>query len=208
MNVPKYARTGAVLFVLGLTCAAGYAARRSLLAAGAFSQIIQNTRADAEDLSRMRDYEMILRFRRAGLLVPIPASTHDYYLHRISPKYRYLRPWAKLFLTRLSRQYHARFGRRLRVTALVRTAEYQRLLRARNANAATASGAYRSSHLTGATLDISKRFMAPVHTDWMRRVLYHLHQRKVIHAVEEFRQPCFHVMVHKSYRDYVRSLIS
>lgn len=185
-----------------------YAARTSMLAAGAYSQQVQNTRADAEDLSRMRDYAMILRFRRAGLLVPLSASTSDYYLYRISPKYRYLRPWAKLFLTRLSRQYHARFGRRLRVTALVRTAAFQRSLRRRNVNAAAAFGASRSSHLTGATLDISKRFMAPLHKQWVRNVLYHLHQRRLILAIEEFHQPCFHVMVHKSYRGYVRRLQS
>ena len=69
-------------------------------------------------------------------------------------------------------------------------------------------GSYRSSHLTGATLDISKRFMMPAHQDWVRDVLYHLHRRRVVHAVEEFSQPCFHVMVYKSYRGYVRSLKS
>ena len=84
------ARVGAAILALGLSCTAAiYAARKTILAATAYSQQIQNTRADADDLSRMRDYPMLLRFRRAGLLLPVPASTQGYYLYHISPKYRY-----------------------------------------------------------------------------------------------------------------------
>jgi hypothetical protein len=191
-----------------LAGAAICAARSGALVADPAAQDIQNDRADLENLSRMKDYAMILRFRRAGLLSPVPVSTRTYYLHGIPSKYRYLRPWAKLFLTRLSRQFHARFHRRLRVTALVRTVAYQQALRRRNPNAAPAFGPERSSHLTGATLDISKRFMQARHAEWLRRVLYQLHERRVIYAVEEFGQPAFHVMVHKSYRVYVRNLSS
>ncbi len=176
------------------------------LAATASSQRIQNVRADADDLSRMTDDLMIRRFRRAALLVPVPGSTSSYFLHQVPARFRYLRPWAKLFLTRLSGQFRARFGARLRVTALVRTAVYQRGLGGRNGNAAAASGPLQSSHLTGATLDISKRFMKPAHVAWMRRVLYSLRERDVLYALEEFSQPCFHVMVYRSYTDYVRGL--
>jgi hypothetical protein len=178
------------------------------LLATALSQEIQNARADADDLSRMTDDRMVLRFRRAGLLVPVPSSTRDFYLHRIPVRYRYLRPWSRLFLQRLSRQFHARFGVRLRVTALVRTARYQHRLDASNGNAAAAAGPLRSSHLTGATLDISKRFMRGAHVAWMRRVLYDLREQGVLYALEEFQQPCFHVMVYRSYYSYVRRLTS
>lgn len=172
------------------------------------SQWAQNRRADADDLSRMKDVSMIQRFVGAGLLVQVPSSTRSYYLSGISSPYRHARPWTKLFLDRLSSQFRARFGSRLRVTGLVRTIAFQRSLSRHNSNAAPASGSTRSSHLTGATLDISKRFMKPEHTEWMRFVLHRLHQRKVIHAIEEFRQPTFHVMVNKSYLQYVRSLTS
>lgn len=176
---------------------------KSVLSAKASSQAIQNARANEFNLSRMRNRAMIRRFRRAGLLVRVPARTHSYYLHYIPSAYRYLRPWTKLFLDRLSRQYHARFGRRLRVTSLVRTVVLQRRLERRNGNAADATGPYRSSHLTGATLDISKRFMPRRGRRWMRRVLYRLQQSGYLYAVEEFEQPTFHVMVYPTYKKYV-----
>jgi hypothetical protein len=178
------------------------------LTADASSQRIQNVRADADHLSRMADEGMVRRFRRAGLLVPVAVSTRAYYLRGVPARFRYLRPWARLFVTRLSHQFHARFGARLRITALVRTAAYQRILDRRNGNAAAASGPLRSSHLTGATLDISKRFMQRPHLDWMRRVLFDLRRREVLYAVEEFSQPCFHVMIYRNYPEYVRQITS
>ena len=204
--------TRVTISVLALLVAASPAVIRaaarasSSLAATAASQRIQNRRADAEHLSRMIDPAMVLRFRRAGLLLRVPASTSWYYLHRIPVSLRYLRPWARLFLTRVSREYHARFGRRLRVTGLLRTVRYQRRLSGWNANAAAASGPDRSSHLTGATLDISKRFMPAPRQRWMRRVLSQLRDRHVLYAIEEFHQPCFHVMVFRSYTAYVETL--
>ncbi|HEX5473204.1 MAG TPA: DUF5715 family protein [Vicinamibacterales bacterium] len=200
----------AALLVAGVWCAGAVLRADSdpVLAATESSQRIQNVHADADDLSRLTDRAMLARFRRARLLVPVAAATSTYYLHRIAPRRRYLRPWAKLFLTRLSREFHTRFGGRLRITALVRTAAYQRTLSRSNPNAAPATGAETSSHLTGATLDISKRFMKPKHAAWVRRVLYQLRERGVLYAVEEFHQPCFHVMVFKRYRTYVRGLTS
>jgi hypothetical protein len=205
-----FMRLGSALIPLGAAAIVGVmfasAARTAVLTATSSSQRIQNLRADEDDLSRMENAAMVQRFARAHLLSPVPASTNCYYLYQVSPQYRYLRPWAKLFLDRLSRQYHARFGARIRVTALVRTTAYQRALARRNVNAAPAVGPDRSSHLTGATLDMSKRFMKANQAGWMRDVLCNLHSRQVIYAVEE--RAAFHVMVHKSYRDYVLSLES
>ncbi len=151
---------------------------------------------------------MVRRFHRLGLLVRVHAATSSYYLHSIPVKFRYLRPWARLFLTRLGRQFHDRFGSRLRVTGLIRTVHYQRRLDVRNANAAPASGDDASTHLTGATLDISKRFMTQAEQRWTRRVLAQLRSRGVLYAIEEFYQPCFHVMVYKDYGDYVKEITS
>ncbi len=175
-----------------------------LLIATSASQPIQNKRADADDLSRMRDVAMIKRFRANGYLVPVPVSTRYYYLHGISSHYRYLRPWTKVFLDRLSRQHYAKFKRRLRVTSLVRTVAYQRALARRNSNAASYRGPLRSSHLTGATLDISKRNLTKGSISWMRRVLYSLREKRYLYAIEEFGQPTFHVMVFRRYQDYVK----
>ncbi|HXE11519.1 MAG TPA: DUF5715 family protein [Bryobacteraceae bacterium] len=175
-----------------------------LLIATSASQPIQNRRADADNLSRMRNVSMIRRFRKNGLLIPVPVRTRYYYLHAVSRNYRYLRPWAKVFLDRLSRQHYARFRRRLRVTSLIRTVAFQRSLARRNGNAAAFSGPLRSSHLTGSTLDISKHGMAGESISWMRKVLYSLKKNGYLYAIEEFQQPTFHIMVYHRYENYVK----
>ena len=149
---------------------------------------------------------MLRRFVRARLLVPVPLRAGRFYLSAIPASYRYLRPWSKLFLDRLSSQYRARFGKPLKVTSLVRTVSLQEGLTRRNGNAAPAYGPHRSSHLTGATLDISKKGMTTKEIDWMRRVLHSLKIKGYVHAVEEFQQSAFHVMVFRSYPQYVKSL--
>ena len=177
-----------------------------LLRAQWSSQIVQNKRADTDDLSRMKNVAMVQRFARAGLLVRVPSRTRHYYTRYIPAKYSYLRPWSKLFLDRLSSQYYARFKKKLRVTSLVRTAALQISIAKRNKNAASAYGPRRSSHLTGATLDISKKGMKQRELDWMRRVLHSIKVEGYLYAVEEFQQPAFHVMVYKNYPQYVASL--
>jgi hypothetical protein len=119
---------------------------------------------------------------------------------------RYVRPWTKLFLERLGRQFHARFGKPLRVTSLVRTVAYQNALRRRNRNAASPYGPKRSSHLTGASLDISKKGMRAAEVAWLRRVLASIKEKGYLFAIEEFRQPNFHIMVYRNYPDYVEEL--
>jgi hypothetical protein len=176
---------------------------RSILAANASSQTIQNARADAYHLARMRDRAMLAQFVEAGYLVSVPPQTRGYYLHGVSSEYSYLRPWAKRFLDQISRDYYATFHTQLRVTSLIRTVSLQRRLARRNFNAAEATGDDRSSHLTGATLDISKHSMSWREKKWLRRELIELEQSGYIYAVEEFHQPCFHVMVYPNFRDYV-----
>jgi hypothetical protein len=188
-----------------LTLPASWAESASLLRATASSLTIENQRADADDLSRLTGLPMLRRFVRAGLLVAVPSTTKHSYTHNISTAYRYLRPWSKLFLDRLSSQFHSRFGHRLRVTSLVRTVSFQQNLAKRNGNAAPAYGPKRSSHLTGATLDISKKGMTGRELDWMRRVLHSLTVSNYIHAIEEFQQSAFHIMVFRNYPQYVRA---
>ncbi len=174
-----------------------------MLIATASSQAIQNEKANTYDLSRMRNRAMIRRFYRAGLLDVVPTYTKYYYLHDIPRSYHYLRPWTKLFLDRLSREYYQRFRQRLRITSMIRTVVMQRRLIRMNPNAARATGPDRSSHLTGATLDISKRFMSYRGQVWMRHVLFRLAESGYLYAIEEFVEPCFHVMVYPNYRQYV-----
>jgi uncharacterized protein DUF5715 len=182
------------------------AGSRQLLVASASSQIIQNARADDDHLSRMRDVAMVRRFVQAGYLLRVPSSTRFYYLHAISARYHYCRPWTRLFLERLGQQFYAKFKQRLRVTSLVRTVASQTSLARQNGNAADAFGRLRSSHLTGASLDISKHAMPPAGRRWMRDVLYSLRRQGYLYAIEEFEQPTFHVMVYRNYPEYVKRL--
>lgn len=191
------------LFLFTLCVRAG---SRQLLLASASSQGIQNARADDDNLSRMHDLAMLRRFVGAGYLTRVASSTRFYYLHAVSSRYRYCRPWTKLFLERLSRQFYARYKQRLRVTSLVRTAASQILLAHTNGNAADAFGPLRSSHLTGASLDISKHGMSSAAIGWMRDVLYSLRKQGYLYAIEEFQQPTFHVMVYRNYPQYVASI--
>jgi hypothetical protein len=177
-------------------CAAG-------LRATTESPIIQNERADQDHLSRMEDPAMVERWARLELLEPVPSKTGSYYLHAVAESNRYLRPWTNLFLTRLSSQYHARFRAPLRVTSLLRTEQYQRSLQRRNGNAASPEGPKRSAHLTGASLDISKKGMTRAQQAWVRNVLSSLREKGYLYAIEEYQQPVFHVLVHRNYRDYV-----
>jgi len=152
----------------GLACPAALQAEAAgSLATTQSAQVVQNKRADADDLSRIKDLPMLRRFVRAGLLVGVPAKTSHYYLHGIPAAYRYVRPWSKLFLDRLSRQFHARFHKQLRVTSLVRTVGLQNSIARHNDNAAAAWGSRRSSHLRrAATCTPSRSSSSPPSTSW------------------------------------------
>ena len=132
------AKTICVVLVLGLLVPATSLANS--LRANSDSQVIQNERANRDRLSRLEDQKMLGRFARLRLLTPVPANARGYYLHAVPARLHYLRPWSKLFLDRLSNQFRARFGKRLRITSLIRTAKYQKSLEKRNHNAAPASG--------------------------------------------------------------------
>ena len=199
--MPRHGKITLLLLVacLSLTLAASGASLRATRS----SQLVQNQRADGDRLSRMEDDSMTERFVRLKLLEPVPSKTSGYYLHAVRADNRYLRPWTKLFLSRLSSQFRARFGKPLRVTSLLRTAEYQRILQRRNGNAAADDGPKRSAHLTGASLDISKKGMTAAQRQWLKNVLSSLHNGGQLYAIEEFRQPVFHILVHRQYEDYV-----
>ncbi len=193
---------GSILLALVLTLSLAGQAEPNLRA-DSNSQIEQNRLADTDHLSRMKDKEMVQRWARLQLLMPVAQKTADYYVHAVPSDYRYLRPWAHLFLQRLGRQFRTRFGRPLRVTSMLRTVSYQRSLARRNSNAAASTGPKASVHLTGACLDISKKDMTRSHRSWVRNVLASLHGKRYLYAIEEFRQPTFHVLVHRRYEDYV-----
>ncbi len=172
------------------------------------SLVGENRAADRDDLSRMRDGGMVRRFVDVGLLVPLPAETATYRIPDVPAALRVARPWTKRFIEQLAAALHGLFGGRAKITSLTRTVARQRILGRTNVNAAPASGAEASTHLTGATFDLSKRPLSSREVAWTRLVLRRLARRRLVHAVEEFRQPHFHVMVRRAYADYGRRLPS
>jgi hypothetical protein len=159
----------------------------------------ENARADADGLSRLRTRAALDRFVRAGLLVPVLEVTRGFRVVGVPRWRRVARPWTRLFLYQLGQAVHALFGGRLRVRDLTRTEAVQAALGAWNGNAAPARGAVASTHLTGASVDLSKVEHSDVEIAWLRLVLDRLTERGLVSAIEEFAQPHFHVMVFRAY---------
>jgi hypothetical protein len=168
----------------------------------------ENAAATRDDLSRVASDRMLTRFRRARLVVSVPASTRTYYVSGVPGFLRFARPWTKRFIEQLAAAKRRAFGTPLRITGLTRTRSYQKALGTTNGNAAPAHGHSQSTHLTGAAVDISKRLLSTREIDWMRAVLWRLTADGLVHAIEEFRQPHFHVLVRKRYGASARTLVS
>jgi len=115
---------------------------------------------------------------------------------RLPDEYSWARPETRLFLRKIGSDFARQFHEAIQVNSAVRTAEYQKKLRKKNGNAARGdSELTRSSHLTGATVDIAKKGMSTVELRWMRNRLIALEKAGCIEATEEHRQPVFHIMV-------------
>jgi hypothetical protein len=168
----------------------------------------ENAAATRDGLSRLASGRMLTRFRRFRLLVSVPASTRTYYVSGVPGSLRVARPWTKRFIEHLAAAKRRSFGTPLRITSLTRTRAYQKALGATNGNAAPAHGRLQSTHLTGASVDISKRLLSTPEIDWLRAVLRRLTADGLVHAIEEFREPHFHVLVRKRYGASARTLAS
>jgi hypothetical protein len=122
--------------------------------------------------------------------------------------YRYAQPQVKRFLNDLITDRHRSPNAKLKITSMVRTLAYQSALLGKYANAADAN---KSSHPTGATVDISAKEMSPATRAWLRGVLTKLEMNGLVQATEETgrngsrRRPgsaCFHIMVSPMYLKY------
>lgn len=182
-------------------------ARPASLKGSVLSQKRQNRVANKAHLSRLRNIKDIQKLVRKDLLVEVK-DTPAYYLGRYlgyldAPNaawYRFTRPWTKRFLERVLGAGHRLTGERFKVTSLVRTKIYQRKLVKKGANAISGSGWWRqSSHLTGATIDISYKNMSPKARRWLEKKLLILERKGLVEATKERRSYCFHVMVFPSY---------
>jgi len=193
-----------VALVLAITLLGpGIAAATASLRGSKNSLSRQHTRAEKEDLSRIKNDRQLANMKRLGLLVPIPTSRYIQVDPRLDKKWRYVRPRVARFLLRKGKQSMAKFGIPLRVNSAVRTIEYQRQLQRRNPNATAPE---KSSHTTGATIDLAKfavvRGRRVYHKDqqeWLRRELHRLEREGFVEATEEHVSSCFHIMVFNNY---------
>ncbi len=206
-----------VLSVFALFCSESAAGKKRHAPARGLAQKKQNAAADRHDLTRLENREALKTFIANGLLVGIVSNA--FYdigldlgekdpLHR--NLYRYARPWTKAFLDSELGTAHAIFGKqRFVITSLVRTREYQRRLCRSNGNAICGVLSWkRSSHLTGATVDISRAGLPRQVDQWLQRRLETLQRQEKIIFVKERRQRCYHVMVLPAYAKSVGSVIA
>ena len=102
-----------------------------------------------------------------------------------------LRPEARAVLDEIARAYHQRFGKRLPVSSLVRTMQYQRRLTRVNPNASKLD---LSPHTTGLAFDVLYKFMPNDEQNLVMREIARLEQEGRVEALRE-RRNCFHVYV-------------
>lgn len=163
------------------------------------SQELQNEMANRDNLSRIKNEVELEDFVERGLLIPLPKTKSIKIDWRLDNDRRFCRPWTYQFLIDMGLAYKSRFKKRLQVNSAVRTMEDQEKLRRKNGNAAPAEGPLASSHLTGATVDITKKKMSHAGLAWMRTELGRLKILGLIAVREEIHQPVFHIMVFKKY---------
>jgi hypothetical protein len=163
------------------------------------SQERQGEEAYASDLSYIENDAALERMKRAGYLVPIPVGKSLVVDERLEPKWHFIRPWTAKFLAEISSDFYAKFGRPLQVNSAVRTLERQKELRRSNGNAAALHGKRRSSHPTGAAIDLAKIGYSTEELKWVAERLLSLEKAGMIEATSERRQAVFHIMVFKKY---------
>ena len=116
----------------------------------------------------------------SGQLVRVNVDKHMV-LHDVS--FPYVVPGAKVFLSRLSAQYHRACGEKLTVTSLLRPKDRQ-----------PANSAVKSVHPAGMAIDlrIPKKHKC---RSWLERTLLSLEKDRVLDVTRERRPPHYHVAV-------------
>ena len=168
------------------------------------SQLWQNYMVEKEGLARMPNRKHLLTWEALGFFVSLPQTNTARIDSRLKkdPEYCFALPRVADFLK--DRAYELRRdlpGVHFEVSSAVRDEDRQKKIRrAGNWNAASVSGPKASSHLTGATIDITKKKMSKAQIEWWRKKLLYYETLRMIEATEEFNQAVFHIMVFGSYK--------
>jgi hypothetical protein len=117
-----------------------------------------------------------------------PANAREFQARMLS----FLRPPALALLEELAAAYQSKFERPLPVTSLVRTEEYQRLLReSGNPNAADVAP---PPHTTGLAFDVYYRYMTAAEQEFVMAEIARLEREGRVEALRELRDH-YHVFV-------------
>lgn len=160
----------------------------------------QNVELDRLQLPRINDDVELMRLELSQDLVPVTESDSLKIAPNLVDNRRYCRPWTREFLQDFSQAFYTEFHTPIQVNSLVRTAEQQRVLRRHNRFAAPEIGDTASTHLTGVTVDLSRRGLTKTQYDWIRAYLMPLREAGLVEPIEE-RQPVLHVVVYEKYSD-------
>jgi hypothetical protein len=195
------------ILLLVLVLAAPHAKKRKprwnpVLQGSHGSMVRQNDEINRLQLPRIVDDNQLLELERTAELVPLSPSLSLSISSRLVAQHRnYCRPWTRQFLLDISAAYFVTFHKPLIVTSAVRTVEQQRVLTRTNHAAAPADGEITSSHLSGISVDISKRILTRKQHQWIENYLKGLRDQGLIEAAEEHSQQCFHVSVMNGYQN-------
>ena len=161
------------------------------------SQFKQTEIAEEEGLPLVTNDQELMILKLFGTLVPIPGTVRIDY--RLEEKWRWCLPQTSYFLGDIGLEFQEVFGKKLQINSAVRTIPRQLELMRVNSNAVSPNGRKRSSHITGATVDIAKIGLSKKELMWLRNKLLTLEDEERIEATEENGQLVFHVMVFGSY---------
>jgi hypothetical protein len=164
--------------------------------------VSENVKLDALELPRIEDDDQLELLEDSEDLVPIEESRSLKVAANLAPNRRYCRPWTRDFAEDFGQAFYAEFHKPIQINSAVRTAEQQKKLRRTNHNAAPQEGDTASTHLTGVSIDVSKRGLTRKQHDWINQYLLPLHSSGMIDPIEERRQPVVHIVVFEGYTDW------
>jgi len=167
--------------------------------------VSENVKLDAIQLPRIEDDDQLMILEDNEDLVPLSESRSLKIAANLLPNRRYCRPWTRDFAEDFGDAFYQQFHKPIQINSAVRTAEQQKKLRRYNHNAAPEAGETVSTHLTGVTVDISKRGLTRKEHAWVEQYFLPMRNAGVIDPIEERRQPVFHVVVFEGYTDWADS---
>ncbi len=167
--------------------------------------VSENEKLNALDLPRLASDEELVEAIQDEALVPLRGSQALAIAGNLNEPHRYCKPWTRDFVEDFSQAFYTEFGKPIQVNSAVRTVDQQKKLRRHNRNAGPIDGDTASTHLTGVSLDISKRGLTKAQHAWIEQYFLPLKTEGLIDPIEERRQPVFHVVVFDRYTDWRES---